>query len=84
MLAGPIADKDGGKVTLAAIIVIGMHPNIRRDLPRLGEPNHVHGRRPMTKSGGGFRRLGRWVDSRGCRVSINAIKIGGRMYPVGL
>jgi hypothetical protein len=26
----------------------------------------------------------RWVDRRGCRVSISAIKIGGRMYPVGL
>ena len=38
----------------------------------------------MTKSGGGFRYLWSWVDSRGCCVSINAIKIGGRMYPVGL
>ena len=28
--------------------------------------------------------LGCRVDSRGCRVSINAIKIGGRMYPAGL
>jgi hypothetical protein len=48
LFGGAIADKDGGKVTkphparhrdrqpaLAAIIVIGMHPNIRHDLALL-------------------------------------------------